>query len=283
MPVLARASSDLPDRPTSGLCTMQQIMPALITAERKDESLNVVMTAIWGLVMRNGRPCPAISAYTLCLLSKGGTKVENNTNFLPHVTISSRAQAGLEPRNKSRRSGGRPQCLLTQVLIWNVRWSVIQSDAFLWPHLSGTLALLMKGNNPFRFWGSHSGGYEDILSCSLLSVNQRFGGTYRLHLRVIIISSARNQLESRWHEVYETLHKPNTHVTICIVPHNIRVRIYAALNLIYNIEVFIRCKVLKQWDTGFESLLGQAYISWSCVIFWFGNDSNKSKFDLGGH
>jgi hypothetical protein len=39
-----------------------------------------------------------------------------------------------------------------------------------------------------RIWGFHSGGYEeyhflDITPCSPLSVNQRFGGTYSLHLQ----------------------------------------------------------------------------------------------------
>jgi hypothetical protein len=40
--------------------------------------------------------------------------------------------------------------------------------------------------------------FWDITSCSPLSVNRRFGGTYRFHLQGRKISSARNQRASRW-------------------------------------------------------------------------------------
>jgi hypothetical protein len=39
--------------------------------------------------------------------------------------------------------------------------------------------------------------FWDITPCSPLSVNRRFGGTYRLYLQGKKISSARNQRESR--------------------------------------------------------------------------------------
>jgi hypothetical protein len=40
--------------------------------------------------------------------------------------------------------------------------------------------------------------FWDMTQCSPLSVNQHFGGTYRLHLQGRKISQARNQRESRW-------------------------------------------------------------------------------------
>jgi hypothetical protein len=40
--------------------------------------------------------------------------------------------------------------------------------------------------------------FWDVTPCSLLRLNQRFGGTYRLHLQGRRISLARNQRESRW-------------------------------------------------------------------------------------
>jgi hypothetical protein len=40
--------------------------------------------------------------------------------------------------------------------------------------------------------------FWDITPCSPLSVNRRFGGTYRIHLQGRIICRARNQRESRW-------------------------------------------------------------------------------------
>jgi hypothetical protein len=39
--------------------------------------------------------------------------------------------------------------------------------------------------------------FWDITPCSLLKVNGRFGGTYRLHLQGRKISRARNERESR--------------------------------------------------------------------------------------
>jgi hypothetical protein len=38
--------------------------------------------------------------------------------------------------------------------------------------------------------------FWDIMPCSLLKVNRRFGGTYRFHLKGLKISQARNQLEA---------------------------------------------------------------------------------------
>jgi hypothetical protein len=40
--------------------------------------------------------------------------------------------------------------------------------------------------------------FWDIISCSLLKINLRFGGTLRLYLQGRRISQARNQRESRW-------------------------------------------------------------------------------------
>jgi hypothetical protein len=40
--------------------------------------------------------------------------------------------------------------------------------------------------------------FWDITPCSLLKVNRRFGGTYRLYIQGRRISRARNQRESRW-------------------------------------------------------------------------------------
>jgi hypothetical protein len=40
--------------------------------------------------------------------------------------------------------------------------------------------------------------FWNIMLCSPLKVNQRFGGTYRLHLQGQRMSQARNQRESRW-------------------------------------------------------------------------------------
>jgi hypothetical protein len=47
--------------------------------------------------------------------------------------------------------------------------------------------------------------FWDITPCSLLKVNRRFGGTYRLHLQGRKISRARNQSESRWQATTLTL------------------------------------------------------------------------------
>jgi hypothetical protein len=43
--------------------------------------------------------------------------------------------------------------------------------------------------------------FWDITPCSTMSVDRRFGGTYRLHLQGQKISWARNQRESRWQAV----------------------------------------------------------------------------------
>jgi hypothetical protein len=55
--------------------------------------------------------------------------------------------------------------------------------------------------------------FWDITPCSPLSVNRSFGGTYRLHTQGRkIVSSARNQRESRWRYIPEDCILHNTAV-----------------------------------------------------------------------
>jgi hypothetical protein len=54
--------------------------------------------------------------------------------------------------------------------------------------------------------------FWDITPCSPLSVNRRFGGTYRLHLQGRRIRRARNQCESRWQAELEAMCSSETSV-----------------------------------------------------------------------
>lgn len=47
-----------------------------------------------------------------------------------------------------------------------------------------------------RIWGSYSSILWDLMPCSLLKVNQRFGGIFRLHVQGWWVSRARNQHEA---------------------------------------------------------------------------------------
>jgi hypothetical protein len=53
----------------------------------------------------------------------------------------------------------------------------------------------------------------DIMPCSPLKVNRRFGGTGHLHLQGRRVSRARNQCERRWHCICECLFLRNIRLT----------------------------------------------------------------------
>jgi hypothetical protein len=98
-----------------------------------------------------------------------------------------------------------------------------------------------------RMWGSHSGGYEesifcDITQCIPLKVKWRFGGIFRLHLKGIRISQARNVgwLSKDYTALYPRSRKSPSEIVYCrillsINSHDslqISVATHALLNLL---------------------------------------------------